>query len=65
VIIWLTDKGRIEQDAKVGAGATIITYTGPDATIKGAEFGKRKWEMARPCKICTGYTVVLSNTFGV
>lgn len=66
MIVWITDKGRIEQkDIDVGPGTTIVVYAGPEATIKGAESGTRRWEMARPCKICTGYTVVLSNTFGV
>lgn len=66
MIIWITDKGRVQQeDASVDVGTAIITYKGPDATIKGAECGTRRWEVSRPCHVKEGFTIVLSNSFGV
>jgi hypothetical protein len=65
VIVWITDKGRVEQkDIDVGPGTTIVVYAGPEATIKGAESGTRRWEMAHVRKVQSGDTIVLSNAYG-
>lgn len=60
MLVWITDKGKIEQVVEVpGSTPAIVTYEGPTALLKGAEYHGRKWFPYKPIEVYTGVTIVL------